>query len=78
MQQALAIQSVVSICSHLIFMVITWWALQAIDLEKFIRKSKVLQARALLIILTIVIGSGVSNFVLDYMLYARQLTGLFQ
>ncbi|MGM9986896.1 MAG: DUF1146 family protein [Bacillaceae bacterium] len=77
MEQEIAIQSATAIVSHLVFMGITWWALQAVYIDKFLRKNRVIQARALLIILTIVIGSALSNFFLDYMMYARQISGLF-
>ncbi|WP_371932594.1 DUF1146 family protein [Bacillus carboniphilus] len=65
--------SLISIISHLVFIAITWWALQALNLEYFIRKGRVVEARLLLILLTIVIASTVSNFFLDYLLWSQQI-----
>ncbi|APH06895.1 DUF1146 family protein [Bacillus weihaiensis] len=62
---------------NLMFMVITWWALQALNIEKWIKPGKVVQARALLLLLTIAIGSMVSSFFLDYLLWSQQLPSLF-
>jgi len=58
-------------------MVITWWALQALNIEKLIKPGKVVQARALLLLLTIALGSMVSSFFLDYLLWSQQLPSLF-
>jgi len=71
-------QALISLFSHLVFIIITWWALQSINYEKFIRQNHVIQARILLIFVTIVIGSTVSNFFLDYLLWSQQLPSIFQ
>ncbi|MED4403895.1 DUF1146 family protein [Metabacillus fastidiosus] len=70
-------QALISMLVSLIFIIVTWWALQSINLEKFIKAGNVIQARVLLILLTIVIASIVSNFFLDYLLWAQQLPFLF-
>ncbi|KKI89708.1 membrane protein [Bacillus sp. SA1-12] len=69
--------ALISMLVNLAFMAITWWALQALNIEKWIKPGKVTQARALLILLTIAIGSMVSNFFLDYFLWSQQLPMLF-
>lgn len=71
-------QALVSILSHLAFIAIAWWALQSLNFEKLIRGNHVFQARLLFILLAIVIGSIVSNFFLDYLLWSQQLPQLFQ
>lgn len=70
--------ALVSIISHLFFIAISWWALQAIRLEKWLKPNHVLQARVLYILLSIFIGSSVSNFFLDYLQWSRQLPYLLQ
>jgi uncharacterized integral membrane protein (TIGR02327 family) len=69
--------ALVSILSHLVFIAISWWALQSIRLEKLIRANHVFQARLLFILLAIFIGSSVSNFFLDYLQWSRQLPLIF-
>ncbi|MBD1383229.1 DUF1146 family protein [Metabacillus arenae] len=69
--------AIVSIFVHLIFIMVTWWALQAINIEKIIKRGKVVQTRTLLILLTIAIASTVSNFFLDYLFWSQQLPLLF-
>ncbi len=69
--------SLVGILSHITFIGLTWWALQALDFDKMLRVNHVFQARLLYIILSIVLGSTVSNFFLDYLLWSQQLPALF-
>ncbi|MDQ0232115.1 DUF1146 family protein [Metabacillus malikii] len=69
--------ALISMIVNLAFIIITWWALQALNIEKWIKAGKVIQARVLLILLTIAIGSLVSNFFLDYLLWSQQLPLLF-
>ncbi|GGE85229.1 DUF1146 family protein [Priestia taiwanensis] len=71
-------QALLYIVSHLVFISITWWALQAIHIEKIIKKNHIAQTRMFLLLVTVAIGYNVSNFFLDYLHYARSLTYLFQ
>lgn len=71
-------QALLSIISHLIFIAIAWWALQALRFDQILRPNRVFQARVLYILLSIIIGSAVSNFFLDYLLLSKQLPFIFQ
>ncbi|MDX8361089.1 MULTISPECIES: DUF1146 family protein [Bacillaceae] len=71
------IDALVSILSHLIFITITWWALQSLNFEKLFKKNRVFQARTLFILITIALGSTISNFFLDYLFWSKQITTLF-
>lgn len=70
--------ALVSILSHIIFIAIAWYALQAIRLEKLLKPNHVFQARLLYILLAIFIGSSVSNFFLDYLQWSKQLPLILQ
>ncbi|WHY86133.1 DUF1146 family protein [Neobacillus novalis] len=69
--------ALLGILSHLLFIGISWWALQALRLDKLIKANHVFQARLLYILLAIFIGSSVGNFFLDYLQWSRQLPMLF-
>ncbi|OEH93350.1 DUF1146 family protein [Bacillus solimangrovi] len=77
MEVNIAQQAMLGIIVHLAFFAITWWALQGIKIEMILKKGKVGHARVLLILLTITIGSAVSNFFLDYLFWSRQIPNLF-
>ncbi|MEH7119928.1 DUF1146 family protein [Neobacillus vireti] len=70
--------ALVSILSHIVFMAVAWYALQAVRLEKLLKPNHVFQARLLYILLAIFIGSSVSNFFLDYLQWSKQLPLLLQ
>lgn len=71
-------QALISIMSHLVFIALAWWALQALRFETLLRPNHVFQARILYVLLSIVIGSTVSNFFLDYLLWSQQLPLILQ
>ncbi|REJ19845.1 MAG: hypothetical protein C6W58_04675 [Bacillaceae bacterium] len=70
-------QALISIIVNLVFIFLTWRALQALQIEKIIRKGRVVETRLLLILLTIAIASSVSNFFLNYFFWSQQLQYLF-
>ncbi|MCP8967889.1 DUF1146 family protein [Ectobacillus ponti] len=76
--QFLGQHALIAILVHLLFITLTWWALQALNYEALLKKGKVVQARVLLILLTIAIGSAVSSFFLDYLGYSNSLTYLLK
>lgn len=71
-------QALLAMVSHLIFIVITWYALQGFQVEKLMKPNRVVQARIMLILLTITIASTVSNFFLDYLFWSQRIPSLFQ
>ena len=70
--------ALLSIILHLVFIALAWWALQAVNYEKFIRANRVMQARVLFIIVAIFLGTTVSNFFLDYLRWSQQLPLIFR
>ncbi|KYD07036.1 DUF1146 family protein [Heyndrickxia sporothermodurans] len=70
-------QALLSIISHLFFIVLTFWALGALNFEKLLKPNRVIQARLLYVLITIAIGSAISNFFLDYLLWSKQIPLLF-
>ncbi|MBO0991556.1 DUF1146 family protein [Bacillus sp. SD088] len=78
MLENLGQQALINIISHLFFIGIAFIALQALHFDKLLRGgNRVFQARLLYVLLTIVIGSTVSNFFLDYLDWSKQLQLLF-
>jgi len=67
----------ISIMSHIVFIYITWTAMQGINFEPLVRNNKVKEARIIIIFIAIVVGAGVSNFVLDIIRWCQDLVYLF-
>ncbi|MGM8364790.1 DUF1146 family protein [Virgibacillus sp. W0181] len=69
--------ALVTMISHLIFIYITWVAIQSLNVDPLIRKGKIVEARILIIFVTIFIGTNVSRFVLDILNASQNLIYLF-
>nr|WP_153737694.1 DUF1146 family protein [Aquibacillus halophilus] len=75
--QTLGQIALISMISHIIFIIITWQVLQAVKIDPLLKKSRVFEARVLMIFLTITIGTTVSRFFLDFLQWSQQLNLLF-
>lgn len=69
--------ALVGIFSHFLFIYLTWKALTAINIEPIIKKGKVTEARILMFFVAIVIGTGVSRFILEIVQWSNDLILLF-
>ncbi|WP_432354080.1 DUF1146 family protein [Sporosarcina sp. A2] len=74
---ALGVNPLLAIGSHIFFIGIAFYALQAIMPQAIIRKNRVLQTQLLFILLSIAIGSAVSNFFLDISYWSGRLPFIF-
>ncbi|MFG3431208.1 DUF1146 family protein [Lysinibacillus fusiformis] len=63
--EAIGQEALLGILSHLFFIAITFYALQAFMTEKLFKKNRVFQIQLIYILLSITIGSAVSNFFLQ-------------
>jgi len=75
--EALGQDALIGILSHIFFIAITFYALQAFMLEKLFKKNKVFQIQLIYILVSIAIGSAVSNFFLQISKWSGQLPYLF-
>lgn len=78
MYNLIAQQAVLGIISHLFFIGVSFYALRAVMLDKFLKSNHVFQVQILYIFLSIVIGTTVSNFFLTISSWSNQLPYLFQ
>lgn len=69
--------SLIGMLSHVLFIYITWVAIQSINFDQFFFKNKVKEARLFIIFVTIAIGTMVSRFVLDILQWSQDLIYLF-
>ena len=77
MDQYFAEEAILSMTSHIIFIIITWRVLQSVNFDAFFRKHRVFEARVLIIFITIAIGTTVSRFFLDFIAWSNSLVFLF-
>ncbi|MBI6864349.1 DUF1146 family protein [Lysinibacillus fusiformis] len=75
--EAIGQEALLGILSHLFFIAITFYALQAFMAEKLFKKNRVFQIQLIYILLSIAIGSAVSNFFLQISKWSGKLPYLF-
>ncbi|SEK45265.1 conserved hypothetical integral membrane protein [Carnobacterium iners] len=73
----LGTQALISLISHILFIVVTFWSLKGLLIEKWIKKNHIQQARLLYLFLSIAIGYLVSSFFIEFILMSRNLIFLF-
>ncbi|SDW42067.1 conserved hypothetical integral membrane protein [Marininema mesophilum] len=71
-----AMTALVNIVISLACIALCWWVLQNLRLDVFIRNSQGAKGKALLIILSIVLGHGLATFIIDYTSWSRILPQL--
>lgn len=74
----IGIQAAGMLISHIIFILLTFWALQAVRVEKIIRKYHVSQAKVLYLLVSIAIGYLVSTFFIEFILSSQNLIFLLE
>ena len=70
-------QALVYIFVHILFLVVTWWALQAFKFDLFVKNINSARAKTLMILMTIAISHLVSSFFLEYLNSSTMLKYLF-
>jgi uncharacterized integral membrane protein (TIGR02327 family) len=71
------IYGVVSIILTVLFIALSWWGLQAIRFDLFLKKPDSAQAKLLQILLSLVIGYEVARFFLDYLGWSLMIGRVF-
>lgn len=66
-----------SIILTIVFIGLSWWALQSLRFEKFVKNPNGAQAKLLQIFLSIVVGYEISRFFLDYLGWSLTFGNLF-
>lgn len=75
--RAIGIHSLIALISHIFFICMTFWALQSLRTDTWIKKYHIPQARLLYIFLAIAIGYNVSSFFIEFILDSQNLLHLF-
>jgi uncharacterized integral membrane protein (TIGR02327 family) len=68
--------AVINILISIVFIAVSWWALQAFRFDLFVVRADSAQAKLLQILLSIFIGYGVARFFMDYLGWSLMLKEL--
>jgi uncharacterized integral membrane protein (TIGR02327 family) len=67
----------ISIAIYLIFIALSWWALQEFRFDVLLRRPKSTQSKLLQIFLSIALGYQLGRFFLDYLQFSLGLQRMF-
>jgi uncharacterized integral membrane protein (TIGR02327 family) len=73
----LGVTALINMFLSIIFIYVSWWALQVFKFDLFIRDVNGPQAKLLQIFLAVVIGHGVATFFIDYLQWTSFLKYIF-
>lgn len=71
-------QAAVYLFVHIVVLLITWWALQSVKWDFFLKNPKSARSKTLIVFLTIAISYLVSTFFLDYLNKSLLLPQIYQ
>lgn len=69
--------ALIGMISHVVFIYLTWRVIIAINFEPIIRKGRSSEGKIFIFLITIVIGTSISRFFLDILLWSQDLIYLF-
>lgn len=72
------VQAALNLFIHLIILVITWWAVQSIKWDLWIKSPSSMRAKILMILVTIAISYPVSSFLINYFNWSVQLPQIYK
>lgn len=67
------VQSLITIISHLVFIAVSYWAVQSLRTENLFKKNHPQQIKVFYLLIAITIGFATSNFVLDFFTHTQNL-----
>ncbi|EGQ1620845.1 DUF1146 domain-containing protein [Staphylococcus pseudintermedius] len=65
--------AIAHIIMHVLCICVAYWGLNAVRLDQFFKKGFPLQVQVIMIFLAIVIGTSVSNFIIDLLQFSTQI-----
>ena len=69
--------AIIHLFLHVICICIAYWALHSLRLDQFFKKGYSTQLQVCMIFLAILMGTAVSNFIVDLLQYSTQIKYLF-
>ncbi len=70
--------AIVHLILHVLCICIAYWALNSLKLDQFFKKGYATQVQVCLMFLAVLLGTAVSNFLIDLLQFSTQVNFLFQ
>ncbi|MEJ7421936.1 DUF1146 family protein [Staphylococcus haemolyticus] len=70
--------AIVHLILHVLCICIAYWALNSLKLDQFFKKGYATQVQVCLMFLAVLLGTAVSNFLIDLLQFSTQVKFLFK
>ncbi|MCH4392580.1 MULTISPECIES: DUF1146 family protein [Staphylococcus] len=70
--------AIVHLILHVLCICVAYWALNSLKLDQFFKKGYATQVQVCLMFLAVLLGTAVSNFLIDLLQFSTQVKFLFQ
>lgn len=70
--------AIVHLILHVLCICIAYWALNSLKLDQFFKKGYATQVQVCLMFLAVLLGTAVSNFLIDLLQFSTQVKFLYQ
>ncbi|MBF7021568.1 DUF1146 family protein [Staphylococcus kloosii] len=70
--------AIIHLILHVVCICISYWALNVLRLDQFLKKGDPLKVQICMIFLAILLGTAVSNFIVDLLQFSTQVKYLLQ
>ncbi|MBW5901213.1 hypothetical protein HMPREF2564_03455 [Staphylococcus sp. HMSC068D03] len=70
--------AIIHLILHVLCICIAYWALNSLKLDQFFKKGYATQVQVCLMFLAVLLGTAVSNFLIDLLQFSTQVKFLFQ
>ncbi|GAB7055738.1 MULTISPECIES: DUF1146 family protein [Paenibacillus] len=77
MNTTMGLKGLLNIVVVLVFIAVSWWALQELKLESIFKRPKTPQAKLLQILLSVALGYQIARFIIDYLEWSTWFSGMF-
>ncbi|ALS24512.1 MULTISPECIES: DUF1146 family protein [Paenibacillus] len=77
MNATMGLKGLLNIVVVLVFIAVSWWALQELKLESIFKRPKTAQAKLLQILLSVALGYQIARFIIDYLEWSTWFSGMF-
>ncbi|KGF26108.1 MULTISPECIES: DUF1146 family protein [Staphylococcus] len=70
--------AIIHLILHVLCICVAYWALNSLKLDQFFKKGYATQVQVCLMFLAVLLGTAVSNFLIDLLQFSTQVKFLFQ
>ncbi|MCZ8523342.1 MULTISPECIES: DUF1146 family protein [Paenibacillus] len=77
MNSSMGLKGLINIAVVLVFIGVSWWALQEVKLEAILKRPRSGAAKTLQVFLSIAVGYQVARFVIDYLDWSTWFSKMF-